>query len=355
MLIVLSEQQIVSGTLRLWGNWFQILSIVLKITFSPVVFRLHFPLHPSISDFNATTRRSMLRTSIARAKYRRELLRCEQNRATVPVRPYRFQFYGARGTLVANVPASIVRLVDRFQSSRSEPLIKTTIGTPTGRIGAHTPAAVSRRTNYLVNEIKLGWIKGRAVARTLGTIGEQGRSWRNHGERQRIRGDNRGTRDDAGIPLANAFISIRRGRVTCPPLRSISSTSFARSLLLSFLPSLLFPLFLFAVYPCTSLRSLSSFVPFFLSLSRSLSRPGLPFLSISFRVFLHLLSSSLSLDVPSSLPLWGPSSLYAILLSLRLFLFASARRRDATCGARNVSSPLPDGIEAYVFRLSESC
>lgn len=41
--------------------------------------------------------------------------------------------------------------------------------------------------------------------------------------------DNREKGDDTGIRLANAFISIRRGRVTCSPLRSISSTSFARS------------------------------------------------------------------------------------------------------------------------------
>jgi len=88
------------------------------------------------------------------------------------------------------------------------------------------------RANYLVNEIKLGWIKGRAVARAGRGTGRGIGGGITEG-----RGDNRGTRDDAGIRLANAFISIRRGRVTCPPLRSVSSTSLARSLLLP----LLFP------------------------------------------------------------------------------------------------------------------
>jgi len=105
----------------------------------------------------------MLRTSVARAKYRHELLRREQ---TESHRPYRFQFYGTRGALAANGPASIARLVGRFQSSRSKALIKTTVGTPTGRIRVHAPVWMYlERGNYLVNEIKLGWIKGRAVAR----------------------------------------------------------------------------------------------------------------------------------------------------------------------------------------------
>lgn len=55
----------------------------------------------------------------------------------------------------------------RFQSSRSEPLIKTIVGAPTGSEWVYIPvdSDVSRWANYLVNEIKLEWIKGRAVVR----------------------------------------------------------------------------------------------------------------------------------------------------------------------------------------------
>lgn len=149
---------------------------------------------------------------------------------------------------------------------------------------------VSRRANYLVNEIKLERIKGRAVVRM------QWREVLGEGFRGNGRVDNRGKGDGAGIRLANAFISIRRGRVTCSPLRSISSTSFARS------PPRLPPAILLPSLP------LSPFV-FISSPTRSLSR----FHSLSLCIlFLH-----------------GPF-LCAILFSFRWSLFVFT----TTCGAR---------------------
>lgn len=155
--------------------------------------------------------------------------------------------------------------------------------------------------------------------------------------------DNRGKGDGAGIRLANAFISIRRGRVTCSPLRSISSTSFARSpphlpsaVLLSSPPPpipfrLLFP-FLLSLALVISLSLLPSV---FLS-SCLYSPPPLPSspfrLSFMFSSFMDLLS------VRFCFP------------SADLFLFSQRRAERA-----NISSPLLGGfsIGADVFRLNE--
>lgn len=123
--------------------------------------------------------------------------------------------------------------------------------------------------------------------------------------------DNRGKGDDAGIRLANAFISIRRGRVTCSPLRSISSTSFARSP-----PSNLLPL------PFRLPSSLPPRPPHRSSFSPSLFR----FCSILSSLSLSLVTSAFTL----SLPLFVPSlvlprflSVCASLVSVSLFLFFS--------------------------------
>lgn len=116
--------------------------------------------------------------------------------------------------------------------------------------------------------------------------------------------DNRGKGDDAGIRLANAFISIRRGRVTCSPLRSISSTSFARSP-----PSNLLPLpFLLpsSLLPTTAASLLFLAIPLsllfhsFFSLSLSLAR-YLRFHSFppAFRLFARSPSVSLCLCISS--------------------------------------------------------
>ena len=162
---------------------------------------------------------------------------------------------------------------------------------PTGqRVYVSVDLDVSRRANYLVNEIKLEWIKGRAVVRVQcypvrwwlrasgGTVGKG-----------KIIG---GKGMSAGIRLANAFISIHRGRVTCSPLRSISSTSFARSL--SHPPSIvLFPtslpfLFAFCFHFFSHLLVIS--LSLFLSVFRFVSFfASLPLLSLSLSLFLFLL------------------------------------------------------------------
>lgn len=159
----------------------------------------------------------------------------------------------------------------------------------------------------------------------------------------RRREDNRGKGDGAGIRLANAFISIRRGRVTCSPLRSISSTSFAHS----------------PPHPPSA-----ALLP---------TSPPFPF-AFCFHFFCHLLVISLSLfpsvfrsvclslfasllTLPFSLLLSPFFSSFMDLLSVRfcfppvdLFLFSQRRARSA-----NISSPLLGGfgIGADVFRLNE--
>lgn len=178
---------------------------------------------------------------------------------------------------------------------------------------------VSRRANYLVNEIKLEWIKGRAVVRMQCYPRWWVRASRGGGNGRR-REDNRGKGDGAGIRLANAFISIRRGRVTCSPLRSISSTSFAHSpphppsaALLPTSPPFPFA-FCFHFFCHLLVISLSLFPSVFRSVSFSLrisSHP--PFLSLC--LFL-----SLSLFL-SSLPLWTFSLCDFIFLPLISFCF----------------------------------
>lgn len=157
---------------------------------------------------------------------------------------------------------------------------------------------VARRANYLVNEIKLQRIKGRAVVRVWYYRDETKKKMEKVGGGESAAGeargdkDNRGKGDDAGIRLANAFISIRRGRVTCSPLRSISSTSFARSP-----PSNLLPL------PFLLPSSLPPRPPHHSSFSPSLFR----FCSIlsSLSLARSLVTSAFTL----SLPLFSVSSL----------------------------------------------
>ena len=217
---------------------------------------------------------------------------------------------------------------------------------PTGqRVYVSVDLDVSRRANYLVNEIKLEWIKGRAVVRVQcypvrwlrasgGTVGKG-----------KIIG---GKGMSAGIRLANAFISIHRGRVTCSPLRSISSTSFARSL--SHPPSIvLFP---------TSLPFLFAFCFHFFShllvISLSLFLSVFRFVSFFLRISAPPLSLSLSLSLSISLILYSYSlyrpSLYTILFPFR-FLFVLTTTYGVRIFPRLCLSGF--GIEADVFRLNE--
>ena len=158
--------------------------------------------------------------------------------------------------------------------------------------------------------------------------------------------------DDAGIRLANAFISIRRGRVTCSPLRSISSTSFARS---PPLPSVL------PVAPfLSSLSPIPLRIPFrllfhsFFSLARYLRFHSSAFRPVS--VFLVLRLHSLFLSVSLSLSLFSfflcENSRCAILFSLScadLFLFPRLRaeREYFLAFARQAL------LVSDVFRLNE--
>lgn len=177
-------------------------------------------------------------------------------------------------------------------------------------------------------------------------------SWRGRGDK-----DNRGKGDDAGIRLANAFISIRRGRVTCSPLRSISSTSFARSPPSNLLP---LPFLLPSALPPTTAASLlflaiplsllfHSFFSLSLSFARSLSPlslfpsrfSSLRSFSLGFSLFVHLSSLGFSLSffpffppLPLPLPLsshpllllCGPLvSVRFYFLAVDLFLFPQLR------------------------------
>lgn len=154
-------------------------------------------------------------------------------------------------------------------------------------------------------------------------------------ERERIReverdseengrkGNNGGTErkgDDVGIRPANAFISIRRGRVTCSPLRSISSTSFVLSSLLSFPADSRISLFTFCSVPSPA-RSLSRsrFLHPLLPPPPPSSFPYLPLFVSSLHLFLLLLSYYLS-------SLWTVS---LMLFSLRADLFLFPRREHA--------------------------
>lgn len=222
----------------------------------------------------------------ARAKSRHEL--CGEQ-----IERYRFQFHVEQSVAA---DAGLNRASADFNRIDLNHWLKPIVSMPAGRrVYVSVDLDVSRRANYLVNEIKLEWTKGRAVVRIQcypvrwwarasgGTVG-----------RGKIIG---GKGMSAGIRLANAFISIRRGRVTCSPLRSISSMSFARSLshppsTVLFSTSLPFPFaFCFHFFSHLLVISLSlflsvfRFVSFFLRISLfTLPFPPFPFpppLSIS--------------------------------------------------------------------------
>lgn len=146
----------------------------------------------------------------------------------------------------------------------------------------------------------------------------------------RSREDNRGKGDGAGIRLANAFISIRRGRVTCSPLRSISSTSFARSPLPSAPSSFSLPRHSLSPFVSISSLPLARYLAFTLSLHFSFL--SFLFLSSCLSFFAFYLFLSPSLSSLYSLPLWTFSLSSSLPLSMRfcfpsadLFLFSQRR------------------------------